>query len=204
MVVSVDYRLAPEHPYPAAVDDCLDATRWVAEHADHLGVDAGRMAVMGDSAGGNLSAVVALLARDADGPPLALQVLIYPAVDLASTFESERRNADAPILTASDMHVFSGHYLTEQQKTEPTASPLRWETLAGVAPALIQTAQYDPLLDDGSHYAEALRAAGVPVRYTCYLDAVHGFISLPGVAPAARQALAEIIGELRLALGASD
>ena len=196
VVVSVDYRLAPEHPYPAAPEDCYAATAWAVEHAEMLGVDGSRLAVMGDSAGGNLAAVVALMAEDRGGPRIALQVLIYPAVDLYNSYPSEDENEFAPIVGKADLGV-NAIYCPGRER-EPYASPL-FGDLTGVAPALIQTAQHDPLRDQGPVYAEALRAAGVPVRLTNYVDAVHGYISLPGVVPAARQALGEAAAELRAA-----
>lgn len=197
IVVSVDYRLAPEHPFPAASDDCYAATVWAAEHAVDLGADGSRLAVMGDSAGGNLAAVVAVMARDRGTPAIALQLLIYPAVDLVNTYPSEDENEFAPIIGKADLHApelyCPGH------ESDPYASPL-FAKHDGLAPALIQTAQHDPLRDQGVAYAEALRAAGVEVRLTNYVDAVHGYISIPGVVPAARQALTEAVDALRLAL----
>jgi acetyl esterase/lipase len=197
IVVSVDYRLAPEHPFPAASDDCYAATVWAAEHAADLGADGSRLAVMGDSAGGNLAAVVAVMARDRGTPAIALQLLIYPAVDLVNTYPSEDENEFAPIIGKADLHAHElycpGH------ESDPYASPLFAEH-DGLAPALIQTAQHDPLRDQGAAYAAALRAAGVEVRLTNYVDAVHGYISIPGVVPAARQALTEAVDALRLAL----
>jgi acetyl esterase len=200
VVVSVDYRLAPEHPFPIPAEDCYAATVWTAEHADELDVDASRLAVMGDSAGGNLAAVVSLMAGDRGTPAIALQVLIYPSVEFVKEFASEDENAHAPILGKADLTVASGRYCTPEQAITPYASPLRAPSHAGLPPALIQTAQHDPLRDQGPAYAEALRAAGVPVRLTNYVDAVHGYISIPGVVPAARQALAEAVAVLREAL----
>lgn len=198
-VVSVAYRLAPEHPFPTAPEDCYAATSWVSAHAAHLGVDATRLAVMGDSAGGNLAATVSVLARDRGGPSIALQVLIYPSVDLQGEFASEVENATAPVLTKRDIDRFSGVYIGDGDRCDPRASPLRAKH-DGLAPALIQTAQHDPLRDQGQAYADALRAAGVPVRLTNYVDAVHGYISVPGLVPAARQAVAEAAAEIRAAL----
>lgn len=198
VVVSVEYRLAPEHPFPGPAEDCYDATKWVADHADVLGVDPARLAVMGDSAGGNLAAVVSLMARDRGGPHIALQVLIYPSVDLAADLPSERENANAPILTSKDIATTPGLYLhgSLRELSDPYASPLRAEH-GGLPPALIQTAQFDPLRDHGSAYARALRGAGVEVRLTNYVDAVHGYLSLPGIVPAARQALAEAVATVQ-------
>jgi acetyl esterase len=197
VVVSIDYRLAPEHPFPTAAEDCHAATAWVAEHADELGVDATRLAVMGDSAGGNLAAVVSLMARDRGGPAIALQVLLYPSVDLGADYPSKDENADAPILSRKDLENTWRLYVSDPatDPKDPYASPL-YADHHDLPPALIQTAQYDPLRDQGAAYADALRAAGVPVRLTNYVDAVHGYISLPGVTVGARQALAEVAGEL--------
>lgn len=199
VVVSVDYRLAPEYPFPAASEDCYAATRWVAQHAAEIGADGRRIAVMGDSAGGNLAAVVSLMARDRKGPPITLQVLLYPAVDLVGEYPSERENAHAPVLTKADMDGATALYCPDGQAGDPYASPLLAGSHAGLPPALIQTAQHDPLRDQGAAYAAALRDAGVAVRLTNYVDAVHGYISIPGLVPAARQALAEVAEELRAA-----
>lgn len=199
-VVSVAYRLAPEHPYPAAVDDCWEVTRWVATRPAVLGIDPDRIAVMGDSAGGTLAAVVALRARDAGGPPLRMQALLYPAADMVETFDSERRYARGPILTSGQLKGFARLYLGDSDGAEPYASPLRAADLTGLAPALVQTAEHDPLSDNGIRYAQALTAAGVRTRHTHYRGAVHGFLGLPGVVPAARQAVAEIVYTLAAAL----
>jgi len=201
VVVSVEYRLAPEHPFPIPPQDCFAATVWVVEHAGELGVDANRLAVMGDSAGGNLSAVVCLMARDLGGPQIALQVLLYPSVELVATFPSEDENARAPVLNKADLEVFTRLYLRGGDGSDPYASPLRGKH-HGLPTALIQTAQHDPLRDHGAAYAAALREVGVEVRLTNYVDAVHGYISLPGVVPMARQALAEVCDGLRDALSA--
>lgn len=198
-VVSVDYRLAPEHPYPAAVDDCLAAVRAVVEHAAMLGVDPERVAVAGDSAGGNLAAVVSLLARDAGGPTLCAQVLIYPVTDFAFDTVSYRENGEGHLLTRASMEWFSGHYLgpTLERATEPAAAPLRASDLAGLPPALVITAEFDPLRDEGEAYAERLRSAGVPARSTCYPGAIHDFVRLSFVLDQGKQAVGEIAGALR-------
>jgi acetyl esterase len=198
VVVSVEYRLAPEHPFPTPVEDCYDATRWVADNADDLNVDAARLALMGDSAGGNMAAVVALMARDRGEPDIALQVLIYPSVELGGDYPSERENANRPLLTAKDVANTPGLYFHEstRERTDPYASPILGKH-EGLPPALIQTAEFDPLRDHGSAYAKALRAAGVQVRLTNYVEAVHGYASLPGVQPVARQALAETVAVVR-------
>lgn len=196
VVASVAYRLAPEHPFPAAVDDCWAALCWVMKHATDLGVDPACVRVMGDSAGGNLAAVVALLAREANVSVRA-QVLVYPSVEMIDEYDSERRHAIAPVLTSAGMRAFARIYLAGADGTRPTASPLRAASHAGLAPALIQTAGHDPLLDNGRLYAERLAAAGVPVTYTCYGDCLHGFLSLPGVSPSASTALDEVVAFVR-------
>lgn len=203
VVVSVDYRLAPEHPAPVPAQDCYAATVWVTEHADELGIDPTRLAVMGDSAGGNLSAVVCLMARDRGGPSIAMQVLIYPSVELVDSFPSEDENAHAPVLGKADLTAFSTLYLAGGDGSDPYVSPLRGKH-HGLPPALIQTAQHDPLRDHGVAYAAALRASGVDVRLTNYVDAVHGYISLPGVVPMARQALEEAVQALADGLRTSN
>lgn len=200
VVVSAEYRLAPEHPYPAAIEDAWEATRWAYDSARELDIDRDRLAVMGESAGGTLAAVVAIRARDAATIHLRAQVLLYPAVEMTETFESERRHAAGPIITSAQMKGFSRMYLGDADGADPLASPLRTPDLTGVAPALIQTAEYDPLCDNGRQYAEVLRAAGVPVRYTCYRGAVHGYLNMPGVVPAAHQAIDEVARELGRAL----
>ena len=202
VVVSVDYRLAPEHPFPVPTEDCYAATQWVSRHADELNVDAARLGVMGDSAGGNLAAVVSMMARDRSGPAIALQVLIYPSVDLVGDFPSEAENAAAPVLGKRDLDNVPDLYFhgTGLDRADPYASPIRGKH-HDLPPALIQTAQYDPLRDHGTAYAAALREAGGSARLTNYLGAVHGYISLPGVVPAARQALGEAAAEIRAQLG---
>ena len=199
VVVSVDYRLAPTDRFPAAVEDCYEATEWVAAQAPELGVDAGRLAVMGDSAGGNLAAVISLLARDRSGPAIASQILIYPATDLTMTSPSLTTNAEAPVLSTDEVRCFRGHYLGDDEAAarDPRASPLLADDHSGLPPALVQVAEHDPIRDDGVRYAEALRSAGVPVRLTEYVGMPHGYISLPGVCRSAPQALHEIVAELR-------
>jgi acetyl esterase/lipase len=199
VVASVDYRLAPEHPAPAAVEDAVAATRWLGEHAGELGAG-GPLAVMGDSAGGNLAALVAVDARDRGGPELAHQVLIYPAVDLSLSFPSITELDDAPILPGEDLRAFVRHYLGDHDPTDPGVSPWFVDDLAGLPPALVQTAEHDPLRDEGRAYAERLRDAGVDTRWTEYAGMPHGFLTLPGVCRSAPQALAEIVQELRRTL----
>jgi acetyl esterase len=200
-VASVDYRMAPEHPFPVPPEDCFAALRWVLAEAPRLELDPERVAVMGDSAGGNLAAVVAMLARDRGTSGLRSQILIYPATDFTSTYPSERRNATAPVLRADDIASYSALYRAGTDGSSPYASPLLAADHAGLPPALVQTAEHDALLDEGRRYAERLAAAGVRVRYTEYVGAAHGFISMPGLAPPqAHQALWEIVTELKARL----
>lgn len=202
VVVSVDYRLAPENPYPAAVFDCWSSLLWVAEHAAELGVDATRILVAGDSAGGNLAAVVADLAAQSGGPALAGQVLIYPGTEMEDVFPSEREHADAPVLTSRGMRAFVRLYLAGADPYAPTAAPLRGGLAGAATPALIQVAGHDPLRDNGVFYAEALRSKGGDVTLTEYGNAVHGYLSLPGISPSARSALAEVVTFVRRVTGA--
>ena len=198
LVASVEYRMAPEHRFPVAALDCFAAVRDLVGSAARLGVDPARVAVGGDSAGGNLSAVVALLARDGGGPALAAQVLIYPGVDATLSSPSVRRLADAPVLTKRDIDGFLDLYLAGGDPTDPRMSPLFATSHAGLPPALVQTAEHDPLVDDGRRYADALAAAAVPVRYTRYEGVPHGFVSFAGVVGAQSvQARAEIVAFLR-------
>ncbi|WP_276822402.1 alpha/beta hydrolase [Mycolicibacterium mageritense] len=202
VVVSVDYRLAPEHPYPAAVDDVWAATQWVAGHAAELGADADRMAVAGDSAGGNLSAVVAQLARDAGGPHIRFQLLWYPATTWDTTLPSFRENAEAPILGLDAVKGFSKWYAGHVDLADPPATlvPARATDLSGLPPAYIATAGHDPLRDDGARYAELLAAAGVPVELHNAETLVHGYLGYSGVVPAATEAFDRGLAALRDAL----
>jgi len=200
-VVAVDYRLAPEHKFPAAVDDAWAATRWVVAHAGELGIDSRRVAVAGDSAGGNLAAVVALMARDAGGPALALQVLIYPVTDVAAESKSYRDFAEGYMLTREGMRWFIAHYLGKPQEAEDwRASPLRNPSFAGVAPALVVTAGYDPLRDEGDAYAQKLRAAGVTVDHVTFGGMVHGFVPMGKLIETGNRAVTLIADSLRYAL----
>jgi acetyl esterase len=194
VVVSVDYRLAPEHPFPAAVDDAWAATEWAAANALELGAD--RIAVGGDSAGGNLAAVVAQRARDRR-LPLALQVLIYPVIDADLDSPGYRGHGEGLNLTRAKMAWYWERYLAGADGFAPEASPLRAADVAGVAPALVQTAEYDPLIFEGEAYAAALEAAGVPVSLTRYDGQIHGFLRLGALCPRAFDALAEIESALR-------
>jgi acetyl esterase len=200
-VVSVDYRLAPEHKFPASVDDAWAATRWVASHADELGVDARRLSVGGDSAGGNLAAVVALLARDAGAPAIALQVLVYPVTDLGTETKSYADLADGYMLTRDSMRWFRAQYLAkEEDALDWRVSPIRATLLAGLPPALVITAGFDPLRDEGEAYARRLREAGVRTVLRRHPGYVHGFIHALALGPAPREAIAEMGGALRAAL----
>jgi acetyl esterase len=198
-VVSVEYRLAPEHPFPIPAQDCYAAVEWIVKRSAELEVDADRLAVMGDSAGGNLAAVVCLMARDRGGPHIGAQVLVYPSVDQTRSYPSEAENADAPILQRADHENAPRLYLSGADPADPYVSPLAGE-LAHLPPALIQTAQHDMLRDQGPAYADALRAAGVAARVTNYPRAVHGFASLPAVTEGAPAALAEAAAFVRNAL----
>jgi acetyl esterase/lipase len=196
-VVSVDFRLAPQHPFPAPVEDAIAATTWVADHAAQFGGDPERLAIMGDSSGANLAAVTALALRDAGGPRLACQVLLYPPTDLTGASPSLDADPDAPILDRAALTTFRDLYLDGADPADPRASPLLAPDHRGLPPALIQVGEADPLRDDAVRYARALRQAGVAVRATIYLGAVHGFMSFPGVVPGSRQAAWEIVNELR-------
>jgi len=177
VVVSVDYRLAPEHPFPAAPDDCLFATRWSAKNAASINADANHILLAGDSAGGNLAAVTALRLRDEGGPAIAGQLLIYPATaHCSSGMNSYAENAEGYGLTRDTMEWFWNHYATPAEAKNPHAAPLEAPSLANLPPALIQTAEYDPLRDEGELYGEKLRAHGVPVTITRWHGMNHGFL----------------------------
>jgi acetyl esterase/lipase len=197
-VFSVDYRLAPEHPFPAAVDDCFFATQFVFQNHQTLKVDVNRIAVGGDSAGGNLAAVVALMARDKGGPPLAYQLLIYPATDQRCEFPSFERNGQGYLLTKDGILFFRGGYLPNpKDRTDWRASPLLAASHANLPPAFVITAGYDPLVDEGEAYAERLATAGVEVAYRNFPDMVHGFVLFGGVVDTANAAVAECCERLR-------
>jgi len=198
VVFSVDYRLAPEYPFPAAVDDCFAAACYVAENAAKLKIQG--IAVGGDSAGGNLAATVALLARDAGGPALAFQLLIYPATDQRMSSASHQRNGQGYLLTADSIRYFRGNYLpNERDWSDWRASPLLAKNHANLPPALLITAGYDPLVDEGRAYADKLRGAGAKVVYREFADMVHGFILFGGVIDTANAAVAECCSALRAA-----
>ncbi|BBU23126.1 alpha/beta hydrolase [Mycobacterium xenopi] len=202
VVVSVDYRLAPEHPYPAAVEDAWAATQWLAEHGDELGADPARCAVAGDSAGGTLSAVVAQRARDEGGPPLAFQLLWYPSTLWDTSLPSFTENASAPILDRAAVAAFSRWYAGELDLANPPPglAPGRAANLGGLPPAYIAVAGHDPLRDDGIRYGELLAAAGVPVEVHSAETLVHGYLGYAGVVPAATEAMDRGLVALRKAL----
>lgn len=202
VVVSVDYRLAPEHPYPAAVDDVWAVTQWVGAHADELRVDADRIAVVGDSAGGNLAAVVAQLARDAGGPPIRFQLLWYPSTTFDLSLPSFTENAGAPVLTTEAASSYSRWYVADMDLSDIPASlaPARAKDLTGLPPAYIAVAGHDPLRDDGARYAELLSAAGVSVELHNARTLIHGYLGYAGVVPAATEATERGLRALRQAL----
>lgn len=189
-LISVDYRLAPEAKYPAAAEDCYSATRWVSEHGAELGIDPSRIAVAGDSAGGNLAAVVSQMARDRGGPPIAFQLLIYPVTDHdfgAGSYAEHGSSGD--LLSIEDMTWYWGHYLeSPEQAKEPYAAPLRAHDLAGLPPALVITAEYDVLRDEGEAYARRLWAAGVATTLTRYDGVIHGFFNMAALLDKAKAA----------------
>jgi acetyl esterase len=200
-VISVDYRLAPEHKFPAAADDAWAATKWIAARAAELGVDATKMAVGGDSAGGNLAAVVALMARDAGGPALKLQVLLYPVTDVMRETRSYADFAEGYMLTRDSMRWFIAHYLrSKDDASDWRVSPLRAPSLAGLPPALIVTAGFDPLRDEGEMFAGRLRDAGVTVDYVCYGGMVHGFAGMGKLIDTAQRVVALVGDALRHAM----
>jgi acetyl esterase len=193
IVISVDYRLAPEHKFPAAVDDAITAARWISSNAKQLGIDAARLTIGGDSAGGNLAAVVALAARDGDGPKLAGQVLIYPATDFAMTHPSHSESETSILLTHSVIKWFCNHYLNGPADIDNwRASPARSKTLAGLPPAYVLTAGGDPLRDEGDEYAKRLQDAGVPVSYKHFPGQFHGFFTMGKLLPQANVAASDI------------
>lgn len=202
LVVSVGYRLAPEHKYPAAAEDAYAALQWVMENAGQLQGDPQRVAVGGDSAGGNLAAVVSLMARDRGGHRPVFQLLLYPVTDYHFDTPSYRENAEGLLLTRNDMQWFWGHYLARPEDgAQPYASPLRAADVSGLPPAMVVTAEYDPLRDEGEAYAARLHRAGVPVTLTRYGGLVHAFINRTQRFGKARQAMADIASILRRALG---
>jgi len=201
LTVAVDYRLAPEHQFPAAPEDCYAATRWVAENAESLGGDRSHIAVGGDSAGGNLATVVAMMARDRGGPRLCFQLLLYPAISAADDTPSQREFADDGfILSRADMEWFWGHYLgAPRDRENPYACPNAAKDLARLPPALVETASHDPLRDEAEAYAEQMRRAGVQVVCTRYDGVTHGFVSFADLLDKGKQGLRQASDALRAA-----
>ena len=205
LVVSVDYRLAPEHRYPAAVEDAYAATRWVAENAEAIQADPDRFAVCGDSAGGHLAAVVSMMARDRKGPRIDLQILIYPITDCNFDTPSYIENKEGYNLTRDLMIWFWHHFLNnESEADDPYVSPLRAQNLSGLPRALILTAGYDPLRDEGETYAKKLQEAGVKVTLSQYPGMIHAFIRMTAQLDKANEALDEVAGTLREVFKISD
>ncbi|MEO7855123.1 MAG: alpha/beta hydrolase [Rubrivivax sp.] len=202
-VVAVDYRMGPEHRFPAAVDDCIAATRWVHGHAAELGVDGSRLAVGGDSAGGNLAAVVALAARDAGDVPIGCQLLIYPATDQRRGHPSHTENGQGFLLTTDSMDYFAGHYIADKALyADWRTSPLLHADLSKLPPALVLTAGYDPLRDEGLQYSQRLSESGSRAAHISFERQIHGFITMGRVIDEANTAVALCAAELRRALRA--
>ena len=200
LVASVDYRLAPEHRFPAAIDDAYAATSWIAEHAAEWGGDPARVAVGGDSAGGCISCVVTQLARDRGGPPLAFQLLVYPGTDWDLDVPSIRALPTGYLLERDSLVWFRDRYLrSRDDETDPRASPLRAARLDGLPAAFVVTAEYDPIKDYGTRYVERLEAAGVPVEHRQYPGTIHAFVSLAGALDAGKAALEDCGDALRAA-----
>jgi len=201
VVVAVDYRLAPEHKFPAAVEDAYAAARYVEENAEEFGVDPNRLAVGGDSAGGNLAAVVALMAKEKGAPTLRFQLLIYPTVSGNEETPSVRENGEGYLLEKRTMDWFFAQYTDSPgQKDDPRLAPLRAGDLEGLPPAFVITAGYDPLRDEGLQYADKLRAAGVKTDYKNYDSMVHGFFTMAGILDLSKEAIAEAGDKLKTAL----
>ncbi len=201
IVVSVDYRLAPEAKFPAAAEDCYAATLWITENAAKLGCDAKRIAVAGTSAGANLAAVVPLMARDRGRPPIAFQVLVYPITDGSMNTRSYRENAHGYFLTAASMAWFWEQYVNrDSDRLHPYAAPLNAPDLRGLPPALVITAEFDPLRDEGEAYAQRLREAGVPVTCTRYDGTIHSFVSMAATLDVGKRAFDQIVAALKSAL----
>lgn len=199
-VVAVDYRLAPEHRFPAAADDSYAAVKWVEANAAGIGVDPTRIAVAGDSAGGNLAAVVSQLAQAAKGPRIAFQLLIYPVTDTNIDTGSYRDNAEGYFLERDGMVWFFDHYLDGANRDDPRIAPLKAASLAGLPRAYVVTAGFDPLRDEGRAYAEALKMAGVPTEYVHYEGMIHGFFNLQGAFDVSREAVKAAANALKEAL----
>lgn len=200
IVIVPDYRLAPEHPFPAAPQDCYAVLEWASANAADIGGDASKIAVAGDSAGGNLAAVVTQMSKAKKGPDLALQLLIYPATRMGASTQSYKDFNDGYFLTGQAMNWFFNHYLKKAAHwDDPLASPLLSKDLSGLAPAYVMTAGFDPLRDEGKAYADRLKEAGVPVDYVCYQSQIHGFVSMAGALDEGKQFLREAAAVLRKA-----
>jgi acetyl esterase len=195
-ILSVDYRLAPEHPFPAAIEDSRAALRWASEHAEELGADPTRLAIAGDSAGGALSAVIARECADGNGPALRAQLLIYPCTDMLEEHPSRQRFGDGLLLTATDIAWFNSMYLRDVERGDPRVSPLRAATLSSSPPAIVVTAGFDPLRDEGEAYATALRQAGNQVVSWREAGLLHGFIHVAGVSRHCREVVKRMGSEL--------
>jgi acetyl esterase len=197
-VFSVDYRLGPEHKFPAAVEDSWAALQWVAQHAADLSIDPERLAIGGDSAGANLAAVVSLMARDHGGPKLAYQLLVYPVTDFRFATASQKNNGQGYLLTREVIDYFTDNYITpDTDRLDWRLSPALAADFSGLPPALVLTAGYDPLLDEGREYADKLKAAGTPVEYICFAGQIHGFITMGRAIPEANEAVALCAARLK-------
>jgi len=203
VTVAVDYRLAPEYKFPAALEDCYAATQWVADNSAAINVDSARIAVGGDSSGGNLAAAVALMARDRGGPKLVYQLLLYPVTDYYEPgTASYQEYAEGYFITRNDMIWCWNHYLSSAEDSGGTyASPLQAENLSGLPPAMVITAEFDPMRDEGEMYVARLKEAGVPVTHTRYQGMIHAFVNFAGIVDLAKRALAEVSAGLRAAFG---
>lgn len=200
IVVVPDYRLAPENPFPAAPQDCYAVLEWTATNASEIGGDGNKIAIAGDSAGGNLAAVVAQMSKANEGPNITLQLLIYPATRMGTTTQSYEEFKEGYFLTGQTMTWFFNHYLTKPEDwDDPYASPLLADDLSGLPAAYIITAGFDPLRDEGKAYADRLLAAGVAVEYICYESQIHGFVSMAGALDDGKKFLREAAAELRRA-----
>lgn len=198
IVLSVDYRLAPETKFPGPADDCYAATQWATRHAPQINGDPDRIAVGGDSAGGNLATVVSLMARDRRGPALAFQLLVYPVTQCDYSTGSYQSYADGYLLSRDSMQWYWDHYLRHPADARnPYAAPLLAQNLGGLPPALVIAAECDPLCDEGAAYARRLQEAGVPTTYSCYDGMIHGFFGMPAVLDKAKRAVAEAAAALR-------
>ena len=203
VVVSVDYRLAPETKFPGAAEDCYAATQWVAQNSEGIDIDPAKIAVGGDSAGGNLGAAVSLMARDRGGPPIVFQLLVYPVLAREFNTESYTQNADGYALTRDGMVWYWDHYLsTDADSSHPYAAPLMATDLSNLPPALVITAEFDPLRDEGEAYGPRLKAAGVPAQVTRYDGMIHGFFGMPDAVDKGRLAQDEASAALKRAFGA--